>query len=177
MLKRLSLFVLMLLLALSLFACKKGIDYSKISGEKPNQELKTGDYDLDFVTMHNFVIDYLTSEVMPFFFVKDNSFDISGDNEKKSITITCTCLKGTTIDDLDLFLSMVLNGIAMNASEQDYRFKTPSVANDGTYLDYGNVFDTYELRINAVTEDNKVLRNDTFKAGSKISIDPRYIKE
>ena len=79
MFKKLSLFILLLLLAFSVFACKKGIDYSKISGEKPNQELKTGDYDLDFVVMHNFVIDYITSEVMPFFFVKDNSFDISGD--------------------------------------------------------------------------------------------------
>lgn len=177
MFKKLSLFILLLLLAFSVFACKKGIDYSKISGEKPNQELKTGDYDLDFVVMHNFVIDYITSEVMPFFFVKDNSFDISGDNEKKTITVTCTCMNGTTLSDLDLFLSMVLNGIAINASEQDYRFKYPTTDNDGTYLDYGNVFDTYDLKIHAELENKTVLRDDTFKAKSKILIDPRYIKE
>lgn len=177
MLKRLSLFVLLLLFAFSLFSCKKGPDYSKMSVEKPNQELKTDDYNLDFVVMHNYVIDYLSSEVMPFFFVKDNSFDISGDNVKKNITVKCTCMNGTTITDLDLFLSMVLNGIAINAAEQDYRFKNPTVSNDGTYVDYGNVFDTYELKIYAELEDKSVLRDNTFRPGSKISIDPRYIKE
>ena len=177
MLKRLSLFVLLLSLVFSLFSCKKSIDYSKISVEKPNQELKTDAFDLDFVVMHNFVIDYITSEVTPFFFVKDNSFDISGDNEKKNITITCTCLNGTTVQDLDLFLSMVLNGVAMNAAEQDYRFKTPSTDSEGTYIDFGNVFETYELKIHAELENKTVLRDNTFRPGSKISIDPRYIKE
>ena len=178
MLKRFSLLVLMLLIAItSLSSCKKDIDYSKLSAEKPNQELKTDAYDLDFVVMHNYVIDYLSSEVMPFFYVKDNSFDISGDNANKTITVKCTCVNGTTVEDLDLFLSMVLNGIALNAAEQDFRFKNPTVSKDGTYMDFGCVFDTYTLKIDAKLEDNTVLRNYTFKPGEKITIDPRYIKE
>lgn len=178
MLKRISLFFLMLIIALtSLVSCKKKLDYSKIVSEKPDQSLRTGDYDLDFNAMHNYVIDYLSSEVMPFFFVKDGSFDISGDNKSKEITIKCTCINGTTVTDLDLFLSMVLNGIALNASEQDYRFKKPSVLSDGSYGDYGTVFNVYGLKIRADLEDKTILRNNSFKPGDTIPIDPRYIKE
>lgn len=178
MLKKFSLFILLLIIsALSLFSCKKGIDYSKISSEKPDQSLQTGDYNLDFVIMHNYVIDYLSSEFMPFFFVKNNSFDISGDNEKKIITVKCTCINGTVVSDADLFLSMVLNGIALNAAEQDYRFKKPSISSDGTYQDFGNVFDTYDLKIYVDVEDGTILRDETYKAKETIPINPKYIKE
>ena len=178
MLKRFSLLFLMLIISLtSLVSCKKKVDYSKISVEKPDQSLRTGDYDLDFTAMHNFVIDYLSSEFMPFFFVKNGSFDISGDNSTKEISIKCTCINGTVVSDLDLFLSMVLNGIAINANEQDYRFKKPSVLSDGSYGDYGNVFDVYGLNIYADLEDKSILRDNKFKPGQTIPIDPRYIKE
>lgn len=178
MLKRLSLFFLMLIISLtSLVSCKKNIDYSKIVSEKPDLSLRTGDYDLDFDAMHNYVIDYLSSELMPFYFVKNGSFDISGDNSTKVISVKCTCMNGTLVTDLDLFLSMVLNGIALNANEQDYRFKKPSVLSDGSYGDYGTVFDVYGLNIYADLEDKTVLRNNNFKPGDTIPIDPRYIKE
>ena len=178
MLKRLSLFFLMLIIAItSLVSCKKKTDYSKLVVEKPDQSLRTGDYDLDFTAMHNSVIDYLSSEFMPFFFVKNGSFDISGDNSTKVITVKCTCMNGTVVTDLDLFLSMVLNGIAINANEQDYRFKKPSVLEDGSYGDYGNVFDVYGLNIYADLEDKSILRDNSFKPGETIPIDPRYIKE
>ncbi len=178
MLKRLSLCVLLMLISLfALISCKKKIDYSKIKSEKPVTEIQTGDYELDFTIMHNSVIDYLSSEVMPFFFIKENGFDISGNNTDKSINLTCKCLDGTTIEDLNLFLSMALNGIALNAAEQDYRFKSPNVDNEGTYLDFGTVFNVYSLQINATCDDGTVLMDKVFKAGEKITIDPRYIKE
>lgn len=178
MLKRLSLFFLVLLLSLtSLVSCKKKTDYSKFVVEKPDLSLKTGDYNLDFNVMHNFVIDYLSSEFMPFFFVKNGTFDISGDNDTKEISIKCTCINETVVSDLDLFLSMVLNGIAINANEQDYRFKKPSVLSDGSYGDYGTVFDVYGLKIYADRDDKTILRNNSFKPGETIPIDPRYIKE
>ena len=178
MFKRFSLFAMMIFVLLSsLVSCKRSIDYSRIVSEKPDQSIRTGDYDLDFVAMHNYVIDYLSSELMPFFFVKEGSFDIDGDNTSKVINVKCTCMNGTVVYDLDLFLSMVLNGIALNASEQDFRFKRPTVDTDGTFLDFGNVFDTYTLNIYADLENKEILRNDSFKPGDKITIDPRYIKE
>ena len=173
MLKKSSFVIMMLLYALLLTSCKKE-EYSKLP---PDLELSNDGYNLNFTRIHNDVIDYLSSEVMPFFFVKDNGFDISGDNENKSISITCNCISGTQKHDLDLFLSMALNGIAQVASEQDYRFKAPSVDNDGTYLDYGNIFDVYSLHIYATIEEESVLMDKTFKPGEKITIDPRYIKE
>lgn len=178
MLKRFSfLFLMLIIFVTSLNACKKSIDYSKISSEKPDQELQTGDYNLDFIIMHNYVIDYISGEVMPFFFIKENGFDISGDNSTKTITIKCNCVNGTTIEDLNLFLSMALNGIATNAAEQDYRFTKPTIDKDGTFLDYGNIFKTYSLNIYATIDDNSVLMDKKFPAGSTITIDPRYIKE
>lgn len=178
MLKRFSLGVLLMFICVAMLtSCKKKIDYSKIKSEKPVTEIQTGDYELDFTIMHNSVIDYLSSEVMPFFFVKENGFDISGDNKEKLIKITCQCLDGTTIEDLNLFLSMALNGIALNAAEQDYRFKSPTVDSEGTYVDYGTVFDVYSLQVNSSCDDGTVLMDKLFKAGEKITVDPRYIKE
>ena len=178
MFKRFSLFAMTIIIILSsLVSCKRSIDYSRIVSEKPDQNVRTGGYDLDFVSMHNYVIDYLSSELMPFFFVKDGSFDIDGDNNTKVINVKCTCMNGTVVYDLDLFLSMVLNGIALSAAEQDFRFKRPSVDSDGTFLDFGNIFDIYTLNIYADLEDKTVLRNNSFKPGEQITIDPRYIKE
>lgn len=177
MLKRFSILVLMLISVISLSSCKKTTDYSKIRAERPDQSIKTGDYDLNFVIMHNYVINYISQEFMPFFYIKNNSFDISGDNEKKIISVKCTCVSGTVVDDVDLFLSMVLNGIATNAAEQDYRFKAPSVSSDGTYIDFGNVFDVYALKIYADVEDNTVLRDDFYQPKAPIPINPKFIKE
>ena len=97
--------------------------------------------------------------------------------KKKLITVTCVCTKGTTVNDVDLFLSMLLNGIGFNAAEQDYRFKNPTVGSDGSYTDFGTVFNIYNLKIDAKDEDGKVLRDDYIKATERIPIDPRYIKE
>ncbi len=144
----------------------------------PDLSLSTGDYELDFVDMNNYVIEYLNSESMPFFFVKSNKDGVlSGDNEKKLITVTCTCTKGTTVNDVNLFLSMLLNGIGFNAAEQDYRFKNPTVGSDGSFTDFGTVFNIYDLKIDAKDEDGNILRDDYIKATGRIPIDPRYIKE
>ena len=181
MFKKLS-FVFLLLLSSFLFiSCKNNniIDESLIYGTRtPDLSIPTGDYELDFVDMNNYVIEYLNSEFMPFFFVKSNKDGLlSGDNEKKLITITCVCTKGTTVNDVDLFLSMLLNGIGFNSAEQDYRFKNPTVGPDGSYTDFGTVFNIYDLKIDAKDEDGKVLHDDYIKATERIPIDPRYIKE
>ena len=181
MLKKISSVFLLLFIIASLFACKK-TDINETREfpfeTAPYYGVSNEDYNLDFTDMNNYVIEYLNSESMPFFFVKSNKDGIlSGENDKKLITITCTCARGTTVNDVDLFLSMVLNGIGFNASEQDYRFKNPTVGSDGSYTDFGTVFNTYDLKIDAKDEDGKVLRDDYIKATERIPIDPRYIKE
>ncbi len=181
MFKRTSSIFLLLIMLLSLFACKKAnIDETREFPYEtaPYYGVPSEDYNLDFNDMNNYVIDYLNSENMPFFFVKSNKDGIlSGDNEKKLITITCECTKGTTVHDLDLFLSMALNGIGFNAAEQDNRFKRPTVDSTGTFTDFGSVFNVYSLKIDAKNEDGEVLRNDLINATERIPIEPRYIKE
>ena len=178
MLKKLSFIMILLLGTMALFSCeKKTTDYSEYKVEAPESIQQSGDYNIDFVNVHNFVIDYMTDEQMPFFYVKDGKFDISGDNEKKEITITCECITGTTEEDIDLFLSMALNGIGIDASEQDYRLKAPSVDADGAYQDFGSVFNYYDLKVNCTLEGGQVLKNFEVKAGKKIPIEPRYILE
>lgn len=182
MFKRTSLIFLLLLILVSLFACKgrKSIDQTKEFPYEtaPYYGVPTEDYNLDFNDMNNYVIDYLNSENMPFFFVKSNADGIlSGDNEKKVITLTCTCEKGTTVHDVDLFLSMALNGIGFNAAEQDSRFKKPTIDSDGVFTDFGTVFNVYNLKIDAKNEDGEVLRDEYINATDRIPIEPRYIKE
>lgn len=181
MFKKFSFIFLLLLISSMFISCKNNrkIDESLMYGTRtPDLEVKTGDYNLDFVDMNNYVIEYLNSEVMPFFFVKSNQDGIlSGDNEKKLITVSCVCQKGTLVNDVDLFLSMVLNGIGFNASEQDYRFKSPTVGTDGAFMDFGTVFNVYDLKIDAKDEEGAILRDDYIKATQKIPIDSRYIKE
>lgn len=182
MFKKISFVFLMLLSASTLFSCSNKSNVTETKEfpyeTKPYYGNLTGDYNLDFNDMNNYVIDYLNSEAMPFFFVKSNKDGIlSGDNDKKLITITCTCTNGTTVHDLDLFLSMALNGIGYNASEQDSRFVKPSVGQDGSFTDFGTVFNVYNLKIDAKDESGNVLRDDYINATERIPIDPKYIKE
>ncbi len=167
----------LLLLCLFLVSCKNQVDYSKSSIEPPDLSTSDADYKLDFIVMHNYVIESIQSEVTPFFYILKNEFDIDGNNEEKIIEVKCKCMDGCVKNDIDLFFSMVLNYIAINAAEQDYRFKTPSVSNDGTYLDYGNVFETYSLKLYAETESGEIIYDTIIKNGDNIPIDPRYIKE
>ena len=51
MFKRFFLFAMTIIIVLSsLVSCKRSIDYSRIVSEKPDQNVRTGDYDLDFVS-------------------------------------------------------------------------------------------------------------------------------
>ena len=174
------LFSLLCAISILLTNCrmKDSIDYSSLKDQEPPVlETLSSNYNLNFTYMHNYVIDTLTENFTPFFYIKDNSFFVDGDNEKKTISVSCICLDGTTIHDLDLFLSMVLNAIGINASEQDFRFAPPKTDNDGTYLDFGGVFNTYTLIIDTKTENNQVLRNHTIRPGSKIPVESKYIME
>lgn len=166
----------LILMATLLMSCgkKKEENYSKLP---PDTKLITGEYNLDFVTMHNYVVDELQSELTPFFYIKNGSFDISGDNEKKSIEVSCKCMDGCVENDVDLFFSMVLNLMSFSAAEQDYRFKAPSVDNSGAYIDYGTVFNVYDLKLYAETESGKVLKNLIVTHGYKIPIESRFIEE
>ena len=113
----------------------------------------------------------------PFFFVVENGFVISGTNDPKVIKIELTCLEGTTKADVDLVLSMALNYIGIFASEQLFKYKAPQLGDDNTYLDFGTVFNDYDLSVKVVDVKDKTIEEFYTKAGNKIPIDPRYIME
>ena len=173
--------ILMTSVLASLVSCKNKLEQdiavaesqtAPIIGEinTPNQE------GFDFLEMHNYVIDGLMSDETPFFYIVNNSVYIDGDNDKKDIKVTCRAQDGTSVHDLDLFLSMVLRLIGESASEQDYKFKAPEIdVNDNNaYKNFGTVFDTYNLSFDCKLENGGVLRDDYIKAGTKIPVEPRY---
>ena len=176
LIKKRVIFVLFLLSCL-LFSCKRADDYSQINARDPRFDMAPQNYKLDFTEMHNFVIESLQSEVTPFFYIVNGKFDISGDNENKLIVVKCTCLDNCVQEDVDLFFSYVLNLISMNAAEQDFRYKAPTVSSDGTYMDFGTVFNSFDLRLFADKESGNVLRDTYIVKGNTIPIDSRYIKE
>ena len=167
------------LLCSLLMACKKKvIDYSNMAVEAPVRETNANsEYNLNFVNMHNFVIDSLQSEFTPFFYIVEDEFDIDGNNDDKLIEVKCKCLDGCVESDIDLFFTYVLNYISINAAEQDYRFEAPHVDSTGTYIDYGTVFNTYDLKLYCESESGEIIYDEYIKKGETIPIDPRYIKE
>lgn len=169
-----SLFVVFTMLC----ACKKDVTTEFASVEPPNMNKMNGEYNLDFVDMHNFVIDSLQERGF-YFFIKTNSFSIDGDNKKKLIKVNCTCLDGTVVEEANLLLSDVLKFIGMNAAEQDYRFVAPKIdKNDSNvYIDFGTVFNTYDLEVSMETESGSILRKDYVKAGGKMPVDSRIWSE
>ena len=177
MLSKRRILLVLFLLSCFLFSCKKTTDYTAIKATAPEVRQVPINYGLDFTEMHNYVIDSLQSELTPFFYIVNGKFDISGDNDKKEIVVKCTCLNACVPEDVNLFFSYVLNLIGINASEQDYKYKAPSVSADGTYLDFGTVFNSFDLRLFADKESGDVIRDTYVKKGEPIPIDPRYIKE
>ena len=159
-------------------ACKEKINYLDFANQDPpDKSAISGEYNLDFNEMHNYVINSIQNEYTPFFFVKEGKFDISGDNAKRNIDIKCTCMNGTTEQDVALFFSMVLNFAGSNAHEQDYRFDAPKTDSEGTYINFGTVFNYFNLKLYADDESGNVIVNYNVKPGGKIPVEPRYIKE
>lgn len=168
--------VLLLVILLCLVSCKKKEELPPSSQVKPDMNIMTGDYKLDFIEIYNNVIEQMHL-YQEFFFVKNNQFDISGDNKNKTIKIEFTCLNGTTAHDANLLISLILNVIATNAAEQDFRFKAPIQDSSATYVDFGTVFDTFALSIFVKDEANNEIVNINLKPGDKIPIEPRFWSE
>ena len=148
--------------------------YSTEDPQKRTPPMNTG---LEFVELHNDVLTSIMGQYTPFFFVVENGFVISGTNDPKVIKIELTCLEGTTKADVDLVLSMALNYIGIFASEQLFKYKAPQLGDDNTYLDFGTVFNDYDLSVKVVDVKDKTIEEFYTKAGNKIPIDPRYIME
>ena len=136
------------------------------------------EYDgLDFVALHNDVLTYMMSEKTPFFYVKENTFDISGSNSPKVINVKAICLNGTVEEEAKLFLSMVLNYIGYVSSEQVSEYEQPKMDRTNTYIDFGTVFNDYDLDIDVKDDKGNILVKTYVKAGSHIPVEPRYWKE
>ena len=180
MFKKFSIIFLLLICIVFTISCRQKRTFTNQPfpfATQPELNYIKEDYDLDFNDMNAYVIDYLRSDVLPFFFVKDNKNGLlKGDNLSKTITFFCTCMNGTTVNDLDLFLSMALIGMSYNAAEQDFRFKAPN-SNNSHYTDFGNLFNVYDLKIEAVDESGNIIRNELIKATDRMpeGIKPEYI--
>ena len=171
--------IIMMTMISSLVACKNKLEQDIKLAESqiapPTNQISIEG--LNFVELHNYVIDGLMGEATPFAYITNGSVSIDGDNEKKEITIACKTWDDASVNDLDLFLSMVLRLIGENASEQDFRFKGPEIIQDGdtyTYSSFGTVFNTYSVSFDCRRENGDILRNDFIKAGTNMPIEPRY---
>lgn len=184
--KKSVLYVFIGLMMISLCGCaKEHVWEGSYADVAPETNIAKTEKGLDFVEMHNTIIDQMSEEYLPFFFIAENKFDISGSNEDpKKIIITADCIKGTKQQDVDLFLSYILLAIGTNASEQDFRYNKPTEVEDGdvegtfiTYADFGSVFDEYDLVLKVTLEEKEYIYNMEIKAGEKIPISSRYWKE
>ena len=166
--------VSILILTLCFVGCKKEekIIYSQETPETGIIENKEPEF--DFVEMHNYVIDTISSRANPFFFIEEGKFDVSGTNDPKVIKVTCTCTNGTTEQDVNLFFSLVLNTIGFNAAEQDFRYEKPTTDKTGTYTSFGTVFKDYGLELHAENVDGTVIVDKKVEPGEEIPVDPRY---
>ena len=170
--------VLILVSLLSLVSCsnklERDIELAEAQTAPPiNQVNQEG---LNFIELHNYVIDGLMGELTPFHYVVNNSVNIDGDNEKKEITIACTIKDEYRLEHLDLFLSMVLRLIGEGAAEQDFRYEAPVIDkyDNYTYKTFGTVFDTYGVSFDCKKQNGDILRNETVKPGGQMPVDPRY---
>ena len=175
--KRLTSILLVLVLLMST-ACVKETRkkmYANISPE--DLYIDQNDIRINFVMVHNDVLTSMMKEDTPFFYIKNNSFDISGTDDPKVIYITADTMEGTTKQDIDLFLSMALTYIGFACSEQNNKYKNPSIDETGTYLDFGTVYNDYDLSIKVTIEGKDYLVDQYIKAGNKIPIEPKYWKD
>lgn len=136
----------------------------------PIKDAQTADVQLDFVELHNFVIDHLKNDYTPFFYIKEGEFDISGDNEKKEIVLSFNCIEKTTEQDAALFVVWVTKLIGNGAADQYTKYK-PS-----TNETFGEIFNDYTLVIDGKLEGKKFI-NKTIKPGEEMPYDARYVKD
>lgn len=149
-------------------------NYSAEDPRDKNMPINAG---LDFVELHNDVLTSMLGQYTPFFFIVNDGFVISGTNDPKVITINITCLEGTVKQDVDLVLSMALNYIGIYSSDQLFKYKAPNMDSDNTYIDFGTVFNEYDLSVEVKDTKGGIINSFYTKAGNKIPVDPRYIME
>lgn len=188
--KKLLSIVLVCVVAMSFTACVKEQDMHMTYAENVEPETgiaEKGEIKFNFIEMHNYVIEQLSETYNPFFFIKENEFDIDGtdDGDDRSIIITANTIKKTAKQDVDLFISWILLYISENASTQNFRYQSPSKVADHdpdgttfyTYSDFGTVFNDYDLKIKITREDGVTIYDLTVKRGQKLPFNPSYIRE
>lgn len=160
-------------------ACVRERSIKNYSGKSPIMNLEPNMVKLDFNQLHNYVIEHILSQMTPFFYINDNTFIIDGSNneDNKFISINATCDNEATIHDVDLFLSLVLYYIGEDATEDFDIFKVPTISSNGEHLDFGTVFNYYDLKINIIKENGDKLVDEYIYAGDKIPVEPKYWSE
>lgn len=190
--KKILSILLVLAMVLSLSACAKEhispkVNYSGNTIPPDMDVAEDKDIKFNFIEMHNYVMEQLAEVYNPFFFIKENEFDIDGrdDDEEKYISITANTLKKTSKQDVDLFVPWILIYISENASVQNFKYDPPATEIDheedgsafNVYTDFGTVFKDYDLKVKITREDGVTLYDLTVKKGQKIPFNSTYIRE
>lgn len=135
----------------------------------PNFE-QTKDVELDYTQLYNDVVEsFGDEEENPYSFIK--SFDISGDDEKRVVTVTASCVDGATKEDVEQFAAAALRRINDAAVTQSNEY---SMSSQETF---GSFWDKYALNLtvtplSAGDDASKALLHLDIKAGEAIPLNP-----
>lgn len=129
----------------------------------PDFSESTGDYKVEFLQVHNDVMDSF-GEDNPFVYITDANVD--GNNGNRSITVTASSISGITKEDADIFLSAVLRCAADSAAVQDTRITTSSQDS------FGNFYDIYSIHAKVTDADGNEVVSYDIPAGDELPFDP-----
>ena len=125
---------------------------------------------LDFVQLHNDTIDaFGDAEDNPYVFISD--VNVSGDNDKKTISIDAVCLDDTTKEEAEQFAAAAVRHANDATVTQSTEFEQSSQQS------FGNLFDKYALTLTVRPEGTKddsstYLVNLKLSPGEEIPLNP-----
>lgn len=170
--------ILALVLVLTSCEARRLPVYNKYRMVNPEEIITPVNTDeLNFKELHNDVINDMLTMKDTFFFIEENGFVVSGSNNPKMIEVDLSCAESATENDVELVYSMALNLIGNYCSQQNFKYKAPTLGNDNVYKDFGTVFNDYALKLYAKDTKGNVIYSENITAGSKIPVDPQYIME
>lgn len=135
----------------------------------PNFE-QTKDVELDYTQLYNDVLEsFGDADENPYSFIA--AFDISGDDEKRVVTVTASCVDGATKGDVEQFAAAALRRINDAAVTQSNEYSLSSQES------FGSFWDKYELKLTITpvsagdNADEALLKLD-IKPGEEIPLNP-----
>lgn len=129
----------------------------------PDFSENSGDYELDFVQLHNDVLGAFEEE-NPFVFV--TGLDINGSNGERKVTVDASVMSGISEEDAGYFMAAVLRFLDDAAAVQDTRIKASDQSS------FGNFYSIFSLTARVTDENGSEVLSWTVPAGEAIPLDP-----